>query len=124
LSSLYRTPPWGDLDQPDFVNACLLARTDLAPPELLDLTQRVEQAIGRRKTRHWGPRAIDIDILFHGEGAFSDARLVLPHPQIARRAFVLLPLAEIAPGLRLGDLDVTEAARTADRSGIALLGEF
>ncbi len=99
LSSLYATKPWGVLDQPDFVNACALARTDLAPPELLDLTQATERDMGRKPGKRWGPRLIDIDILFYRDLAWQDERLTLPHPEMARRAFVIQPLAEIAPDM-------------------------
>lgn len=102
LSSLYATRPWGVLDQPDFVNACALARTDLAPPDLLELTQETERALGRTAGRRWGPRLIDIDILFYEGLDWRDARLTLPHPEMARRAFVLQPLAEIVPEMIVG----------------------
>jgi len=99
ISSLYATKPWGVEDQPDFVNACALARTSLAPRELLALTQGAERALGRTPGRRWGPRAIDIDILFYEGLDWRDDFLVLPHPEMTRRAFVLHPLAEIAPDL-------------------------
>jgi 2-amino-4-hydroxy-6-hydroxymethyldihydropteridine diphosphokinase len=99
ISSLYATKPWGVEDQPDFVNACALARTDLAPRALLALTQGVERALGRRPGLRWGPRLIDIDILFYEGRAWRDEKLILPHPEMTRRAFVMHPLAEIAPDL-------------------------
>ncbi len=105
LSSLYATRPWGVLDQPDFLNACALARTDLAPLDLLELTQETERALGRTAGRRWGPRLIDIDILFYASLTsceilnWRDSRLTLPHPEMTRRAFVLQPLAEIIPGM-------------------------
>jgi 2-amino-4-hydroxy-6-hydroxymethyldihydropteridine diphosphokinase len=124
LSSLYATPPWGVTDQPDFVNACALARTRLAPLDLLDLLKAVERALGREDTRRWGPRVIDIDLLFYDELNWRDDRLVLPHPGVLERAFVLVPLAEIAPDLRVGGARLADAARRADAGGIRRLGPF
>jgi 2-amino-4-hydroxy-6-hydroxymethyldihydropteridine diphosphokinase len=100
-SSDYRTPPWGITDQPPFVNRCLAVETALAPLELLDRAQAVERALGRDRSREqrWGPRAADIDILAYDDIVFSDPRLTLPHPRLFERAFVLVPLAEIAPDL-------------------------
>jgi len=125
LSSLYRTRPWGVTDQPDFVNACALARTSLAPLALLDLVQATEKALGRRRTRRWGPRAIDIDLLFYGDDAqWRDERLILPHPGLMERAFVLLPLAEIAPDCVVGGVRLADAAAKTDSTGVVRLGAF
>jgi 2-amino-4-hydroxy-6-hydroxymethyldihydropteridine diphosphokinase len=124
LSSLYRTKPWGVTDQPDFVNACALARTTLAPLALLDLIQQTEKALGRRRTRRWGPRAIDIDLLFHGDAHWRDERLILPHPGLLERAFVLLPLAEIAPDFIVGGVRLAEAAEKIDPTGVVRLTAF
>jgi 2-amino-4-hydroxy-6-hydroxymethyldihydropteridine diphosphokinase len=124
LSSLYRTKPWGVTDQPDFVNACALARTDLEPLALLDLVQETEQALGRRRTRRWGPRVIDIDLLFYGDTAWRDARLTLPHPGLMERAFVLLPMAEIAPEVTIGGVSLAEAASKIASEGVRRIGDF
>jgi 2-amino-4-hydroxy-6-hydroxymethyldihydropteridine diphosphokinase len=124
VSSLYATKPWGVTDQPDFVNACALARTTLDPLALLDLVKRTESAMGRRETKRWGPRVIDIDILFYDELIWRDERLILPHPGVCERAFVLLPLAEIAPDLTIGGVRLASAAALADRAGIARLSAF
>jgi len=124
LSSLYRSPPWGVLDQPEFVNACALARTELEPLALLDLVQNIEKTMGRRKTRRWGPRLIDIDVLFYGDVAIRHPRLTLPHEAILQRAFVLAPLAEIAPDLILGGQTVTEALAHVDSAGLERIGAF
>jgi 2-amino-4-hydroxy-6-hydroxymethyldihydropteridine diphosphokinase len=124
LSSLYRTKPWGVTDQPDFVNACALARTTLAPLALLDLAQATEKALGRRRTRRWGPRAIDIDLLFYGDAQRRDERLILPHPGLMERAFVLLPLAEIAPDFVVGGVRLAEAAEKIDPTGVVRLAAF
>lgn len=110
VSSIYRTPPWGYLDQEFFANACALGETRLGPLELLAATSAVETAMGRRPSVRWGPRLIDIDILFLGDTAFEHARLNLPHKNLFDRAFVLVPLAEIAPHLEIGGRSVAEAA--------------
>ncbi len=124
ISSLYRTKPWGVADQPEFVNACALARTELAPLELLDLVQATEKAMGRRPTLRWGPRPIDIDILFYDDLSWRDERLTLPHEGLLERAFVLLPLSEIAPDLAIGGSRLADVADRIDRSGVSLIGAF
>ncbi|MFZ0558093.1 MAG: 2-amino-4-hydroxy-6-hydroxymethyldihydropteridine diphosphokinase [Methylovirgula sp.] len=118
VSSIYRTAPWGYLDQPPFANACALARTRLAPPQLLAAVKKVEADMGRRKTVRWGPRLIDIDILFYGDVPLSTPELILPHKELFNRAFVLVPLAEIAPQLRLGGRSVADAAAQFAGAGI------
>jgi 2-amino-4-hydroxy-6-hydroxymethyldihydropteridine diphosphokinase len=118
VSSIYRTSPWGYVDQPPFANACALARTRLDPAQLLAAVKRVEADMGRKQTVRWGPRLIDIDILFYGDAPLSTPELVLPHKELFHRAFVLVPLAEIAPGLRIGGRSVAEAAAKLARTGI------
>ncbi len=118
VSTIYRTPPWGPVAQPDFANACALAATDLAPRALLAEVKAVEELLGRRPAERWGPRAIDIDILFY-EGLTMEAPdLVIPHASLFERAFVLVPLAEIAPRLVIGGRAVAEAAATIERAAI------
>jgi 2-amino-4-hydroxy-6-hydroxymethyldihydropteridine diphosphokinase len=124
VSSLYSTKPWGVTDQPDFVNACALARTLLDPLPLLDLIKATELAMGRRETRRWGPRVIDIDLLFYDDLRWRDERLTLPHPGVLERAFVLLPLAEIGPDLVLDGIRLATAASAADARGIVRLSAF
>ena len=122
LSSLYRTAPWGGVPQPDYANACAIGRTDLAPFDLLDAIKRLERDLGRVDTVRWGPRVIDIDILFYGDVAFADERLVIPHRDVLNRAFVLIPLAEIAPDLVIGGRRVADAARDLSPEGVAPWG--
>jgi 2-amino-4-hydroxy-6-hydroxymethyldihydropteridine diphosphokinase len=110
VSSLYRTAPWGFADQEDFANACALAQTVLPAADLLAELKRIEAAMGRQRTIRWGPRLIDIDILFYGQSEIMTADLVLPHKELFNRAFVLIPLAEIAPDLRLGGRSIAETA--------------
>ena len=111
VSSLYRTAPWGGVPQPDYANACALAETELSPFDLLDAIKRLERDLGRVETVRWGPRVIDIDILFYGDASLDDERLVIPHRDLMNRAFVLIPLAEIAPDRVIGGRRVAEAAR-------------
>lgn len=118
VSRLYRTPPWGKLDQPDFVNACALIETTLSPHALLDLCLQTERAHLRERGERWGPRTLDIDLLDYDGEAISDERLTLPHPRAGERAFVLVPLAEIAPDLRLGGRPVGETALAIEPEGI------
>jgi 2-amino-4-hydroxy-6-hydroxymethyldihydropteridine diphosphokinase len=99
-SSLYETAPVGFTDQPWFLNMAVEAETDLDPHSLLDLIHRVEAGLGRRREVRWGPRTVDIDILLYGDEEVSTERLTIPHPELHRRAFVLVPLLEIAPDLR------------------------
>ncbi len=113
VSSIYRTAPWGYLDQEDFANACALATTALEPAALLAEVKAVEAEMGRTGGVRWGPRLIDIDILFFGAEVFDSPELVLPHRELFNRAFVLAPLAEIAPYLWLGGRSVAAAAAEA-----------
>jgi 2-amino-4-hydroxy-6-hydroxymethyldihydropteridine diphosphokinase len=100
-SGLYRSAPWGDTDQDWFVNACISIDTDLSPREVLERCQAVENGMGRVRTRHWGPRIIDVDILTFGDFKISEPDLVVPHPLIGERPFVLVPLKDIAPDLAI-----------------------
>jgi 2-amino-4-hydroxy-6-hydroxymethyldihydropteridine diphosphokinase len=111
VSSVYRTAPWGGVPQPDYANACAIGRTALAPFDLLDAIKRLERDLGRVETVRWGPRVIDIDILYYGDLALQDERLVIPHRDLLNRAFVLIPLAEIAPDLVIAGRRVADAAR-------------
>ena len=123
VSRFYRTPPWGKTDQDWFVNACALARTDLEPGALLDRVKAIETALGRRPAERWGPRLIDIDIIAYDDAAMRTDRLVLPHPELFNRAFVLAPLAEIAPDRVIGGRRVGEAAASlgAETEGVVPL---
>jgi 2-amino-4-hydroxy-6-hydroxymethyldihydropteridine diphosphokinase len=120
VSSLWRTPPWGKLDQPDFINACARVLTPLEPRAFLDLCLQTEKALKRVRKERWGPRSIDIDILFFGERRIEEEGLVIPHPRTAERAFVLVPLAEIAPERVLDGKTISERAREISREGISL----
>ena len=97
LSSIYETKPWGYQEQPDFLNQVLQGETQLAPVELMRALKELEQLLGRQATFHYGPRLIDLDILFYDDLILAEAGLIIPHPRLAERAFVLVPLAELAP---------------------------
>lgn len=104
-SSLYRSPPWGYPDQPDFINAVAELETQLDTVELLAEMLALEQRLGRRRDGpRWGPRLIDLDLLVHGDQELETETVQVPHPRIAERAFVLMPLAELAPNLDLAGM--------------------
>lgn len=107
-SSVYRTAPWGKLDQPEFLNMAVLVETELSARALLDLCLALEREGGRERRERWGPRTLDIDILTYGGQTIDEPGLQVPHPRIAERAFVLAPLAEIAPGLMIGGRSVAD----------------
>lgn len=119
-SALYETAPWGDTDQGPFLNACALVETALAPRALLARCLAIERDLGRArdKARRWGPRAIDLDILYHGAARIAQDGLVIPHPRLFERAFVLVPLAEIAGDRVVAGRRIADAARAIDRSGV------
>lgn len=121
-SSFYRTPPYGPPDQPDYLNAVVALETRLTPESLLDHTQRIELAHGRvRKAERWGPRTLDLDILLFGDAMIETPRLTVPHYDMHNRAFMLVPLLEIAPEGRLPDGRPLAALLAAlDRSAIRL----
>ncbi|MEW9625283.1 2-amino-4-hydroxy-6-hydroxymethyldihydropteridine diphosphokinase [Rhodanobacter geophilus] len=123
-SRLYRTPPWGVLEQPPFLNAAALLDTGLAPHELLDALLAIEQRAGRVRAERNGPRTLDLDLLHMDGVQLDDEHLTLPHPRIAERAFVLLPLADLAPDLQLpGQGRVADLLAVADTQGCECLVE-
>lgn len=118
----YRTPPWGVTEQDWFVNACAAVATKLSPHELLLRCQGVEAEMKRVRRQHWGPRIIDVDILVHRDGAVTLPDLMLPHPRITERAFVLAPLAEIAPDLEINGRTARDWLQSIDRRGVEPIG--
>jgi 2-amino-4-hydroxy-6-hydroxymethyldihydropteridine diphosphokinase len=122
-SSDHRTPPWGVTDQPPFINAVIAIATTLTPHELLERALATERALGRDRSRErrWGPRTIDIDLLAYDDLDLSDAELTLPHPRLFERAFVLLPLAEIARDRVIAGRRVGDALSDLDTSSIEKL---
>ena len=123
VSSLYRTPPWGVTDQPDFLNAVAAVDTRLSARGLLDLCLKIEADLKRVRAGRWGPRVIDIDLLSFGEETIDEPGLQVPHPRMAGRAFVLVPLAEIAPDMRIGGESVETLLARLDAGGIARLAD-
>jgi 2-amino-4-hydroxy-6-hydroxymethyldihydropteridine pyrophosphokinase len=99
VSQVYETPPWGITDQPAFLNMVLKGGTSLDPRELLERLKRLETKLGRVAGLRWGPRQIDLDILFFDDIVLDSPGLTIPHPHLHERAFVLVPLADLAPGL-------------------------
>ena len=107
MSSIYSTEPWGVRDQPEFLNQVVKIETDFPPQTLLNVLQEIESQIGRRKAGKWGPRKIDIDILFYNSLITEGPTLTIPHPGIPDRRFTLVPLSEIAPRFRHPKLHLT-----------------
>lgn len=103
VSGVYRTEPVGREDQPEYLNAVVAIETGLTPSELLLLVNRIERSHGRKRDVRWGPRTLDIDILLFGMEEVNEADLEIPHPRMSGRRFVLVPLAELAPGAVLPD---------------------
>ncbi len=97
VSSLYETEPWGDVEQPHYINQAIEIVTALSPLQLLKVTKEIEVELGRTKQKKWQSRLIDIDILFYAHVKISTPKLTIPHPHIHRRNFVLIPMLEIAP---------------------------
>jgi len=122
-SSDYRTPPWGITEQPAFINCAIVAATELPPPALLARAQAVERSFGRDRAqeRRWGPRTLDIDLIAYNDVALNTPELTLPHPRLFERAFVLAPLAEIAPERRVAGVRIKDALASVDQTGIEKL---
>lgn len=123
VSGLYRTPPWGKTDQADFFNCCALVETSLTAPALLQLCLDIEKGMKRVRTERWGPRTIDIDVLTYGDEVIVTESIEVPHPRMTERAFVLMPLAEIAPNIDVRGKPVREWLQQADRIGIVRTNE-
>ena len=121
-SSLWHTPPVGPVEQPPFVNAVAGLITQLSPRELLDALLAEERVQGRQRELRWGPRTLDLDLLVYGAGQVDEPGLTVPHPEMSRRAFVLYPLAEVAPTLLVpGQGRVAALAAAADGAGLERL---
>ncbi len=122
-SSDFRTAPWGVTDQPPFVNMAIVIETTLTPHALLDRVLRVEAMFGRDRSREqrWGPRILDIDIIVFDALEIEEAGLILPHPRLFERAFVLAPLAEIAPDRRIKGVTIADALARVDQTGVEKL---
>lgn len=117
----FATDPWGKTDQDWFVNACVAVTTTLAPHDLLARCKQIERDMGRVTIERWGPRIIDLDLLIYGDTVLNEPDLILPHPHIGERAFVLAPLMDIAPDLRIKDRSVRDMYAAIDKAGIRAL---
>ena len=122
-SSDYETPPWGGVEQPAFINACIAIETGLAPRALLATLLDVERSFGRDRTQEtrWGPRTLDLDLIAYDDVVLDIPELTLPHPRLFERAFVLVPLAEIAPDRVIAGRSVRVALRQVSSDGIVRL---
>jgi 2-amino-4-hydroxy-6-hydroxymethyldihydropteridine diphosphokinase len=121
-SRVWRTPPWGKTDQPDFLNMAAALRTRLSARALLERCQDIEREGGRQRNERWGPRTLDIDIITFGDASIDEPDLVVPHPRAVERAFVLAPLAEIAPDARIGGARVADLLARLGLGGAQPLG--
>jgi dihydropteroate synthase/2-amino-4-hydroxy-6-hydroxymethyldihydropteridine diphosphokinase len=121
-SRIYQTPPWGFTDQPDFLNLVIEGKTSFSPMELLTFLKSVESKVGRTASFRWGPREIDIDILFYGDLLCKEDGLEIPHPRLHQRAFVLVPLADLTPELVHPKLNtsISELLAEINTNGITL----
>ncbi|MCY6380330.1 2-amino-4-hydroxy-6-hydroxymethyldihydropteridine diphosphokinase [Hoeflea prorocentri] len=123
VSRLYRTPPWGKTDQAWFFNSCALIETYMQPHALLDACLSVERELKRERRERWGPRIIDIDVLTYSNRSVHEEGLTIPHPHMHERAFVLLPLLDIAPDLAVAGKRIAEWVAEADSAGIEAVSE-
>lgn len=118
VSKLYRTPPWGKVDQDWFFNACAAVKTTLSPDDLLDACLSIERQMKRERLERWGPRTIDIDVLTYDDRTQQSQTLEIPHPRMTGRGFVLKPLADFAPDLTIAGRTVADWLEDADVAGI------
>ncbi|WP_315706141.1 MULTISPECIES: 2-amino-4-hydroxy-6-hydroxymethyldihydropteridine diphosphokinase [unclassified Bradyrhizobium] len=122
-SADYLTPPWGETQQPPFINACIAIETQLDPHALLAALHEVERMFGRDRAREsrWGPRTLDLDLIAYDDLAIDTPQLTLPHPRLFERGFVLVPLAEIAPERLIAGRRIKEALAHVPCDGIERL---
>jgi len=123
-SSLYESRPVGVLAQPDFLNLVVWVRTTHAPLALLGLCLAIEARLGRERRERWGPRLIDVDVLSYEQLRWADDRLILPHPRLPERSFVLTPLLEITPDLVLPGLDLRQLSAQVGTAGLRRVGAW
>lgn len=114
VSSIYETAPVGYTNQANFLNVVILIETSLSAEDLLVACQKIEQELGRKRTIRWGPRTVDLDILLYNEKSIESERLIIPHPRMAERGFVLIPLLEIEPDI----IDPIEGRPYSERKAV------
>ncbi len=126
FSAIYDTEPWGPVKQDNYLNQVLRIAVDAKPRDLLEFLLRIERTLGRDRMNEvrYGPRVIDLDILLYGDEAVNEADLIIPHPRLAERAFALVPLAEIAPGLAINGTPIRELVGRIDTSGVRRYDPF
>jgi 2-amino-4-hydroxy-6-hydroxymethyldihydropteridine diphosphokinase len=122
VSRVYRTPPWGPVEQDWFLNACARIETRLSAEALLELVLETERSLGRIRDKRWGPRTLDIDILLYGSVPVALDHLTIPHPRMTERAFVMVPLADIAGEVEIGGRTVGEYADSFSEEGLETTG--
>ena len=124
-SSDYATPPWGEVDQPAFINACIEIETSLDPHALLFTLHKIEKKFGRDRAQEtrWGPRTLDLDLIAYDDVRLDKPELTLPHPRTFERAFVLVPLAEIAPDRVISGIRVRDGLAGVSTQGIERLSD-
>lgn len=118
ISGVYRTPPWGPVEQDWYLNACVAIETSLSAPDLLAFALEIEQALGRVRATRWGPRTLDIDILLYGKETVRLDNLTIPHPRMTERAFVMVPLADIAGDFSLDGRTIRDYAGSFRDEGL------
>lgn len=125
VSSVFETKPFGGPEQDDFLNAVIEIETELSPKSLLEFAQKLENESGRVREVRWGPRTLDVDILVYGEQVSLDENLILPHPRISERAFVLVPWFELDPNATIPNLgNLAELHKTIDKADVQLKSEM
>ncbi len=120
-SAIFETPPLGPAGQENYFNAAASLATTLSPLALLDALLAIEQSRGRVRRERWGSRTLDLDLLLHGDTVVREPRLTLPHPEMLRRAFVLVPLHDLAPGLVVDGVPISKRLSSLDQTGIRRL---
>lgn len=121
MSSFYASAPMGPQDQPDFINAVAGFETVMTPFELLTFCQHLEEMAKRARLRRWGERSLDVDILLYGDLQMTDSQLTIPHAGLPERNFVLIPLKELAPDLKISGIPIQDYPQSADWTGLTRL---
>ena len=124
VSSIYETEPWGYEEQNDFLNLCLELETTLSAQQLLEKCQAVEDKMGRKREKRWGPRLIDVDILLYDDLELETSDLIVPHPRMQERAFVLIPLQELKPDLMVQGNTIADCLEKISTAGVNYYSDY